>query len=141
MDAPATPHHSLTTLPQWQALKRHAQDLLPRQLRDLFADQPDRGERLTAEAAGLYLDFSKQRVTDDTVRLLLDLADARGVRERRDAMFRGDRINATEDRAVLHVALRAPASEKIVVDGKDVVPAVHAVLDRMAAICARVRNG
>ena len=141
MDEPATPRPSLTTLPQWQALKRHAEDLRQRQLRDLFADRPDRGERLTAEAAGLYLDYSKQLVTDETLRLLLDLADARGVRERRDAMFRGERINTTEDRAVLHVALRAPADEKILVHGKDVVPEVNAVLDRMAAFCERVRSG
>jgi glucose-6-phosphate isomerase len=132
---------SLTSLPQWQALRRHASEVGAHHLRDLFAADGSRGERLTAEGAGLYLDYSKQRVTDETLRLLQELAAARGVRERRDAMFRGDRINTTEDRAVLHVALRAPAGEKIVVDGKDVVADVHAVLDRMAAFCERVRSG
>ncbi|MEO6689993.1 MAG: glucose-6-phosphate isomerase, partial [Dokdonella sp.] len=112
-----------------------------RHLRELFAEDARRGDRLAVEGVGLYLDYSKQRVTDETLRLLQDLASARGVRERRDAMFRGERINVTEDRSVLHVALRAPAGAKIVVDGKDVVADVHAVLDRMAAFAERVRSG
>jgi glucose-6-phosphate isomerase len=132
---------SLTSLPQWQALQRHASEMGARHLRDLFATDSRRGERMAVEGAGLYLDYSKQRVTDDTLRLLQDLAGARGVRERRDAMFRGERINATEDRPVLHVALRAPVGAKILVDGKDVVPDVHAVLERMAAFAERVRSG
>ena len=135
------PSPSLTARPQWQALEAHLEQIERRHLRELFAQDPSRGERLVAEAAGLYLDYSKNRVTSETIRLLLDLAGACGVRERIQAMFRGDRINATEQRAVLHVALRAPASERIVVDGKDVVPDVHAVLDRMAAFADRVRRG
>ena len=112
-----------------------------RHLRELFAADPSRGERLAAEAAGLYLDYSKNRISDETLRLLLALAEACSIRERIDAMFRGDKINATEQRAVLHVALRAPPSERILVDGRNVVPDVHAVLDRMAAFSARVRSG
>ena len=104
-------------------------------LRQLFADDPRRGERLAVEAAGLYLDYSKNRITDETLRLLLQLAQECGLRERIDAMFRGEKINVTEQRAVLHTALRAPKDERIVVDGVDVVPEVHAVLDRMAAFC------
>ncbi|MBC8117946.1 MAG: glucose-6-phosphate isomerase, partial [Burkholderiaceae bacterium] len=110
-------------------------------LRELFASDPGRGERLSAEAAGLYFDYSKNRITDETVRLLLQLADACGVQQRIEAMFRGDRINPTEQRAALHVALRAPRSERIVVEGKAVVADVHAVLDRMAAFAERVRRG
>src|SRR5262245_64699480 len=102
-------------------------------LRQLFADDRTRGERLALEAVGLYLDYSKNRVTDEPLRLLLQLAEDSGLRDRIDAMFRGDKINVTEKRAVLHVALRAPRDAKIFVDGKDVVPEVHAVLDRMAA--------
>ncbi|MEO5561619.1 MAG: glucose-6-phosphate isomerase [Dokdonella sp.] len=135
------PTPSLTSTPQWQALKRHAIDARSLHLRELFAADPGRGDRLTAESAGLYLDYSKQRVTEETLHLLQDLASSRGVRERRDAMFRGDRINTTEDRSALHVALRAPASATIVVDGKDVIPEVHAVLDRMAEFSERVRSG
>lgn len=143
MDEPATTPSSsaLTRRPQWQALRRHAGQQQSRHLRELFADDPGRGERLHAEAAGLYLDYSKQRVTDETLRLLLDLADTCGVEERIAAMFRGERINTTEDRAVLHVALRAPAGMRIEVDGRDVVAGVHAVLDRMAAFTARVHSG
>jgi glucose-6-phosphate isomerase len=136
-DAAAT----LASLPQWRALQRHADETSSRHLRELFAADDRRGERLTVDAAGLYLDYSKQRVDDETLRLLLDLAEARGVRERRDAMFAGNVINPTENRAVLHVALRAPAGEKILVDGQDVVADVHAVLDRMAAFSERVRSG
>ncbi len=127
--------------PQWHALQQHAAQLQRRHLRELFAADPARGSRLQAEAAGLYLDYSKQRVNDETLRLLLALADARGLAERIAAMFRGDRINTTEDRAVLHVALRAPAGMHIALDGRNVVADVHAVLDRMAAFADRVRSG
>jgi glucose-6-phosphate isomerase len=125
----------------WQALAAHYQQIKDVHLRQLFADDPGRGERLTAEGAGLYLDYSKNRITDETVRLLLDLAQARGVAERRDAMFRGDKINITEQRAVLHVALRAPRDARILVDGHDVVPEVHRVLDAMAKFAEQVRSG
>ncbi|HEX9878123.1 MAG TPA: glucose-6-phosphate isomerase [Gammaproteobacteria bacterium] len=131
----------LTGRPQWQALQQHAGQQRPRHLRELFATDPVRGERLHAEAVGLYLDYSKQRVTDETLRLLLELVDACGLTERIAAMFRGDKINTTEDRAALHVALRAPAGTHIEVDGKNVVADVHAVLERMAAFAERVRSG
>ncbi len=131
----------LIARPQWKALQQHFAKIKPLHLRDLFVDDPKRGERLIAEAAGLYLDYSKNRITDDSMRLLLDLARACGLEERIEAMFRGDKINVSEDRAVLHVALRAPAKAKIVVDGQDVVAEVHAVLERMAAFCERVRSG
>ena len=110
-------------------------------LRKLFADDPKRGERLTAEAVGIYLDYSKNRITDETLRLLLQLAEESGLRSRIDAMFRGEKINVTEKRAVLHVALRAPKEQAIVVDGENVVPQVHAVLDKMADFSNRVRGG
>jgi glucose-6-phosphate isomerase len=126
---------------EWQALEEHYQQTRHLHLRDLFATDPTRGERLTAEAAGLYLDYSKHRITDETLDLLVQLAEASGLRDRIDAMFRGDKINGTEDRAVLHVALRAPRHAAIVVDGENVVPEVHAVLDRMADFATRVRNG
>ena len=112
----------------WQALERHYEEIAGRHLRDLFAEDPGRGERLTAEAPGLYLDYSKNRVTDETLRLLLDLAEESGVAERRDAMFHGEHINVSENRAVLHVALRMPAGTELVVDGQDVVADVHEVL-------------
>src|SRR5450631_3211361 len=131
----------LTDRPSYQALEAHYQQIYQRHLRDLFAEDPRRGERMHAEAAGLYLDYSKNRITDETLRLLLALAEACSIRERIDAMFRGDKINSTEQRAVLHVALRAPGSERILVDDRNVVPDVHAVLDRMAAFVARVRSG
>ncbi|HVB26433.1 MAG TPA: glucose-6-phosphate isomerase [Mycobacteriales bacterium] len=131
----------LTDLPEWQALRTHHAEIAERSLREIFAADPTRGRRLTAEADGLYLDYSKHRITDETVRLLLQLADARGLRERTEAMFTGQRINTTEDRAVLHVALRAPTSERIDLEGHDVVPDVHAVLDRMAAFADQVRGG
>jgi glucose-6-phosphate isomerase len=131
----------LTERPEWQALVAHHHDVARVHLRELFASDPRRGERFTVEAAGLYLDYSKNRCTDETLRLLVELAGAVGLRDRIDAMFRGERINTTEDRAVLHVALRAPAGERIVVDGEDVVPAVHAVLDKMASFAMRVRSG
>src|SRR5205085_11084874 len=122
-----------TRRPAWIALQRHFEEVRGLHLRQLFADDPVRGERLTAEAAGVFLDYSKNRVTDETLRLLLRLAEECGLRERIDAMFRGEKVNVTEGRAVLHVALRAPRGQAIVVDGEDVVPQVHAVLDRMAA--------
>ncbi len=127
--------------PAWQALADHHRKIGALHLRQLFADDPRRGERLTAEAAGIYLDYSKQRVTDETLALLVQLAHEAKLRASIDAMFRGDRINVSEQRAVLHVALRAPRSTSIVVDGTDVVPAVHAVLDRMADFALRVRSG
>jgi glucose-6-phosphate isomerase len=131
----------LRQLAAWKALEAHAEQVRGLHLRQLFADDPKRGERLTTEAAGIYLDYSKNRVTDETLRLLFRLAEEAGLRQRIDAMFRGDRINVTENRSVLHVALRAPRGQKIVVDGKDVVPEVHAVLDKMADFANRVRSG
>ena len=132
---------SLTGRPAWKALAEHHRTIASLHLRRLFADDPRRGERFSAEAAGLYLDYSKNRINDETIRLLLELAERCGLRERIDAMFRGDPINATEKRSVLHTALRAPAGERIVVDGVDVVPEVHAVLDRMAAFADQLRSG
>ncbi|MDQ3286739.1 MAG: glucose-6-phosphate isomerase [Pseudomonadota bacterium] len=137
----ASSRASLTQRPQWRGLRRHADEHGARHLRELFAADPGRGERMNAEAAGLYLDYSKQRVDDATMQLLLELADACGVAGRIAAMFRGERINTTEDRAVLHVALRAPADACIEVDGSNVVPDVHAVLDRMSEFSRRVRGG
>ncbi len=131
----------LTSRPQWVALQQHLTAMEPRHLRELFSADPRRGERMTAEAAGLYLDFSKNRIDDETLRLLIDLAKACGLRERRDAMFNGEKINVTEQRAALHIALRAPAGARISVDGHDVVPDVHAVLGRMAAFSCKVRSG
>ena len=131
----------LTERPAWKALATHHKTVRNRHLRELFADDPKRGERLTAEAAGVYLDYSKNRITDETLALLRQLAEESGLAERIEAMFRGDKINLTENRAVLHVALRAPRSQSIVVDGKDVVPDVHAVLDKMAGFSERVRSG
>ena len=125
----------------WQALQRHHDEIAGRHLRDLFAEDPGRGERLTAEAVGLYLDYSKNRVTDETMRLLVELAEESGVPEHRDAMFRGEHINVSEDRAVLHVALRMPEGESLVVDGVDVVAQVHEVLGRMADFSNRIRSG
>jgi glucose-6-phosphate isomerase len=137
----STGRPSLTALPAWQALAVHAEQLRGMHLRTLFAEDPSRAERFSADAAGLFLDYSKNRITDETVRLLIALADACGLRDRIDAMFRGDRINTTEDRAVLHVALRAPRDASTVVDGDNVVPHVHGVLDRMAAFAEEVRDG
>ena len=131
----------VTERPIWTALERHCQEIRKLHLRDLFADDPKRGERLTAEAVGIYLDYSKNRITNETVELLGQLAEESGVRERIDAMFRGEKINVTENRAVLHVALRAPRGASIVVDGQNVVPQVHAVLDKMSDFCNRVRTG
>ena len=137
----STKTNPLTERPAWKALQAHYKQIHDRHLRTLFAEDPKRGERLVVEAAGLYFDYSKHRVTDETVRLLLALADEVGLRGRIDAMFRGDKINLSEKRAVLHVALRAPRGESIGVDGDDVVPKVHAVLDRMADFSARIRDG
>ena len=125
----------------WKALKAHSEKLREVHLRKLFADDPGRGERLTAEAAGIFLDYSKNRVTGETIGLLLQLAEESGLKARLEAMFRGEKINVTEGRAVLHVALRAPKGESIIVDGEDVVPGVHAVLDRMAGFAVKIRGG
>ncbi len=127
--------------PEWEALRSHAEELRGVHLRRLFAEDPGRGERLALEVDGLYVDYAKHRVTDETIRLLIALAERAGLRERRDAMFAGEPINVTEHRAVLHVALRAPRSARIPVDGVDVVPQVHAVLDHMAVFADRVRAG
>src|SRR5215469_8568873 len=135
---PATP---LRERKAWRALQRHHAEIAGRHLRDLFAEDPGRGERLTAEAAGIYLDYSKNRVTGETMRLLVELAEEAGLPERREAMFRGEHINVSEDRAVLHVALRMPRGASLVADGVDVVPAVHEVLDRIAGFARRVRSG
>ena len=131
----------VTARPAWKALQAHHEKVRDLTLRKLFADDPNRGDRLAAEAAGIFLDYSKNRVTDETLGLLLRLADESGLRERIDAMFRGEKINVSERRAVLHVALRAPKGASIVVDGENVVPQVHAVLDRMADFASRVRGG
>jgi glucose-6-phosphate isomerase len=127
--------------PAWIELERHYAEIRDAHLRDLFAPDPGRGERLTAEGAGLVLDYSKNRATDETLRLLMRLAEESGLPERTESMFRGDRINVTEDRSVLHVALRMPRGRSLVVDGVDVVAQVHEVLDRMAAFSERVRSG
>jgi glucose-6-phosphate isomerase len=131
----------LTSRQAWKALQSHHQKVLDLHLRELFASDPKRGERMTAEAVGLYLDYSKNRVTDETLTLLLQLAEESGLRARIDTMFRGEKINVTEKRAVLHVALRAPRGASILVDGANVVPQVHAVLDRMSDFSGRVRSG
>jgi len=125
----------------WKALGAHYEQIHGTTLRQLFADDPARGERYTLEAAGIFLDYSKNRITNDTLKLLIELAEESGLKARIDAMFSGEKINITENRAVLHVALRAPKGERIVVDGEDVVPAVHAVLDKMAGFADRVRSG
>ena len=127
--------------PAWKGLESHYRDIGGIHFRTLFADDPQRGQRLVVEAVGLYLDYSKNRITDQTLRLLLQLAEESGLRARIDAMFRGEKINITENRAVLHVALRAPREASIMVDGEDVVPRVHAVLDKMAGFSNRVRSG
>jgi glucose-6-phosphate isomerase len=131
----------LRNRPAWAALTEQYEQLSGRHLRQLFADDPDRGERLALDAVGIYLDYSKNRVTDDTVRLLVELAEQSGLRERIDAMFGGEKINVTENRAVLHVALRAPSGDRITVDGIDVVPAVHEVLGRMSEFADNLRSG
>jgi glucose-6-phosphate isomerase len=136
--------HGLEPLPKrkaWRALQSHYEKVRELHLRDLFAKDPKRGERMTAEAVGLFLDYSKNRITDETIGLLIELAKESGLQARIDAMFRGEKINITEKRAVLHVALRTPKEVSIVVDGEDVVPQVHAVLDKMAHFSNRVRSG
>jgi glucose-6-phosphate isomerase len=125
----------------WQALQRHHAEIGARHLRELFESDPGRGERMAAEAAGIYLDYSKNRITDETVRLLIELAEESEVTQRRDAMFRGEHINVSEDRAVLHVALRMPRGASLVVDGKDVIREVHEVIDRMSSFADNVRSG
>ncbi len=132
---------SLTSRKAWRALKEHFEQIRGVNLRDLFSDDPKRGERMTVEATGLFLDYSKNRVTDETLKLLVQLAEESGLKQRTEAMFSGEKINVTENRAVLHVALRAPRGASIVVDGENVVPKVHEVLDRMTAFANRLRCG
>src|SRR4249920_2667724 len=132
---------TLTDRAAWKNLEAHYRKVRDRHLRALFADDPTRGERMTAEAVGIYLDYSKNRITDETLALLLQLAEESGLRARIDAMFRGEKINITEHRAVLHVALRAPRAASIFVEGVNVVPQVHAVLEKMANFSTRVRSG
>ena len=139
MTTPALP--SRVSLPQWQKVAAHAAAQQGTHLRDLFRTDAGRGERLVLDACGLHVDYSKQRITDETLSLLIGLAEACGLRQRIDAMFSGEKINSTEHRAVLHVALRAPRGEKILCDGRDVVPDVHEVLGRMAAFCGQIRGG
>jgi glucose-6-phosphate isomerase len=139
--ATAVKMQPLTQRAAWKALETHHEKIKNTPLRSLFSDDPQRADRFTIEAAGLFLDYSKNRITDETRKLLIQLAQESGLRERIDAMFRGEKINITENRAVLHVALRAPKGESIIVDGQDVVPPVHAVLDKMAAFSDRVRSG
>src|SRR3984893_4606366 len=139
----ATPQviEPLTKRKAWKALQTHYDKMRGLHLRKLFADDPKRGERMTAEAVGLFLDYSKNRITGETLKLLIDLAEESGLQPRIDAIFRGEKINTTENRAVLHVALRAPKETSIVVDGENVVPQVHKVLDKMAQFSNRVRSG
>ena len=132
---------ALRKRPAWSSLEAHHQAMKGLHLRQLFAEDPKRGERLAVEGAGIYLDYSKNRITSETLRLLLQLAQESGLRERIDAMFRGDKINVSEKRAVLHVALRAPRAASIVLDGQNVVPEVHGVLDKMAEFAGRLRGG
>jgi glucose-6-phosphate isomerase len=131
----------LTERAAWKALKAHAEQMKVTQLKQLFADDPSRGERYTAAAEGIFLDYSKNRITDETLKLLLELAEESGVKTKLEAMFTGQKINITENRAVLHVALRAPKTESIEVDGEDVVPAVHEVLEKMAGFAEKIRSG
>src|SRR5260221_5145778 len=142
----ATDTQVITKVPQakrtaWKALEAHYRRAREMHLRNLFADDPTRGERMAAYGAGIHLDYSKNRVTDQTLKLLIELAEESGLRSRIDAMFRGEKINTTEKRAVLHVALRAPKESSIVVDGENVVTQVHIVLDKMAQFTNRVRSG
>ena len=142
MTASATlPNLSLVDQPAWKALKAHSQEIAKTTLRQLFDKDAQRGTRYTADAVGIFVDYSKNRITDDTLKLLVQLANERGLKDRIAAMFRGDKINVTENRAVLHVALRAPKGESIKVDGEDVVPGVHEVLDKMSAFSDKVRSG
>ncbi len=142
----ATDTQVITKVPQakrtaWKALEAHYRRARELHLRNLFADDPTRGERMAAHGAGIHLDYSKNRITDQTLKLLIQLAEESGLQTRIDAMFRGEKINTTEKRAVLHVALRAPRGASIFVDGVNVVPQVHAVLERMSHFCNRVRSG
>jgi glucose-6-phosphate isomerase len=132
---------SLTTRPSWTALKNHADAIRGKHLRELFAADATRGERLTLEAVGVFLDYSKNRITDESVKLLVNLANESNLKSRIEAMFTGEKINKTENRAVLHTALRAPKGSSVMLDGKNVVPDVHETLDRMSAFCDRVRSG
>jgi glucose-6-phosphate isomerase len=141
MDSQKSPLLPLNERPSWKALQAHAEKIKTQTLGEMFAVDLGRGKRLTVEAEGLFLDYSKNRVTDETLKLLQGVAEEAGLRGKIEAMFRGDKINITENRAVLHVALRAPKSEKIVVDGEDVVPGVHAVLEKMAGFADKVRSG
>jgi glucose-6-phosphate isomerase len=141
MATTTTTTSSLRQTPAWHALEENADALRETHLRDLFAAEPERGETLSVEAEGIFLDYSKNRITGETLRLLFELAEERGVAQRRDAMFAGEKINVTENRAVLHVALRAPRDTRIEVDGENVVPEVHAVLERMSEFSDRIRNG
>ncbi|HZC34864.1 MAG TPA: glucose-6-phosphate isomerase, partial [Chthoniobacterales bacterium] len=136
-----TPVQSVISREAWKALEAHHRKMRELHFRKLFAEDPKRGDRFAVEAAGIYLDYSKNRITEETVKLLFQLAEECGLRARIDAMFRGEKINITENRAVLHVALRAPKGASIVVDGENVVPKVHAVLEKMADFSNRVRNG
>jgi glucose-6-phosphate isomerase len=131
----------LRELPAWNALERHHRELGERDLRNLFAEDPARGDGMVFEAAGLRMDVAKQRITAETLRLLVELAETRGLRSRIDAMFRGERLNVTEGRAAFHVALRMPAGLPLLLDGVDVLTQVHEVLDRMSALADRVRDG
>ena len=140
-EIPVSMSQSVTMLPAWRALEAHFQQIRDRHLRELFAEDPQRGERFHIEAVDVYLDYSKNRITADTIGLLVELAEACGLRRRIEAMFRGDAINVSEQRAALHVALRAPRDAAIIVGGNNVVADVHAVLDRMARFCEQVRNG
>src|SRR5262245_24126359 len=132
---------TLTLLDAWTSLVKHSTEIKKVHLRELFAEEATRGQRFTGEAAGLFLDYSKNRITETTLTLLLQLAEACNLRGRIEAMFHGEKINITENRAVLHVALRAPKNETIMVDGKNVVPDVYAVLDKMMEFSNRVRSG
>ncbi|HEX8882707.1 MAG TPA: hypothetical protein VF749_21850, partial [Candidatus Acidoferrum sp.] len=146
MATPATPSSTpkaqpLTKRRAWVDLQDHYEEVRGQHLKNLFAEDPQRGVRMTAEAVGMFLDYSKNRITDRTVKLLLQLAEESGLRSHIDAMFRGEKINFTEKRAVLHVALRAPRGTSILVDGENIVPEVHAVLDKMTEFSNRVRSG
>src|SRR5262245_40677634 len=132
---------ALRALPAWTALDKHYQQIKGQHLRQLFAADGKRGERFVVEAAGIYFDYSKNRITEETLGLLLQLAEQSGLRQHIDAMFRGDKINVSEKRSVLHVALRAPKGASVLHDGQNVVPEVHAVLDKMAPFADRVRSG
>ena len=131
----------LTSRPAWKALQQHAETIRPQQLRDLFKSDSERGTRFTAQAGGIFLDYSKNRITGETLKLLIQLAEQSGLKSHTEAMFTGQKINTTENRAVLHIALRAPKSESIKVDGEDVVPEVHKVLDKMSSFADRIRSG